>query len=47
LRSVLLLYLSGFTPSRIAESLGLDRTRIDRLIHSGLEILRSRLMRDR
>ncbi len=47
LRSVLLLYLSDFTPFRIAESLDLDQTQVDRLIHSGVAILVSRMRRHR
>ena len=47
LRSVLLLHLLGFTPSRIARSLDLNRSHVDRLIRSGLELLALRLRRRR
>jgi DNA-directed RNA polymerase specialized sigma24 family protein len=43
LRSVLLLYLLGFTPSRIAESLELDQAQVKCLISSGVELLIARI----
>ena len=44
-RSVLLLHLSGFSPPQIAEVLELSQSHVDRLIHSGLKSLRSKLRR--
>ncbi len=46
-RSVLLLYLCGLGPSKIAEALDLRRSQVDRLIRSGVELVRWQLRRRR